>query len=217
MAPIFLCACGRIIREQGANKRSGSDRSKGTTAVAGRAKVGRAKVGRAKMRRAKLRVAERAHIGSCQRIEAAGGIVAIGTKRRVQTGVGILCLIMRLTGPGRSRGAVGVGDRSLRNVWESLAGTRLSEGQCHDLLKGYHRRRWWLPQSWLVHCLINSATEFCGFRDRIWRISDSTELNCKREKKKQVQYIHTYIITYIHTYFKKRVQKHTHTYIQVIR
>ena len=58
MAPIFLCACLRIIRERGAKKGSGRDGRKPKTAV-----VGSAKVGRAKMGRPKLRVAERANIG----------------------------------------------------------------------------------------------------------------------------------------------------------
>ena len=119
MAPIFLCACLRIIRERGANKRSGRDGRKPKTAV-----VGSAKVGRAKMGRPKLRVAERANIGKRILVET----VAIGTKRRQVTGVGRSRGMtgMRMTGPGRSRG-IGVGDRSRRNVWESRPSERLPQ------------------------------------------------------------------------------------------
>ena len=113
MAPIFLCACLRIILLRGAKKGQGRDGRKPKTAV-----VGRAKVGRAKMGRPKLRVAERANIA-----------IIIGTKRRQVTGLGRSRGMtgMRMTGgPGRSRG-IGVGDRSRRNVWESRPSERLPQ------------------------------------------------------------------------------------------
>ena len=101
MAPIFLCACLRIIRERGAKKRSGREGRKPKTAVVGSTKVGRAKLGRAK-----LRVAERANIGKRILVET----VAIGSKRRQVSGVGKSRGMtgVRMSGPGRSRG-IGVG------------------------------------------------------------------------------------------------------------
>ena len=106
MAPIFLCACLRIMRERGAKKGSGRDgrkpKAKGRPKVRVRktAVVGSAKVGRAKLGRAKLRVAERANIGKRILVAKRRQVSGVGNSRGM-TGV-------RMSGPGRSRG-IGVG------------------------------------------------------------------------------------------------------------